>query len=304
MTAPNSSPQTIPSSLATPALPRISVITISFNVREALRRTIASVNGQTYPNIEHVFIDGASTDGSLSLIQHAARPNALITSERDEGIADAFNKGTRQATGDYLCYLNAGDTFAEPDVLARVADAIATTAPVAAKPAVFYGDFISVDGEIPRQHHASAALGDFAWGNPINHQAAFVPRQVARDFPYDQRLTLGMDYDLWLRMHDRVVFRKLQFPIAVFEMGGRSSSAAWEVHSLNIHRMLWHVNRGTRMGAVDMLGIAGRALRLKLNWFIRGLIGHRLSLAIRAAKSRRLARREQQPASARLKEVT
>lgn len=266
-----------------------SIVTISFNAREALRRTIESVNEQTYPHVEHVFIDGASTDGSPALIRRLARREVHLTSEPDHGIGHAFNKGTRQARGHYLCYLNAGDQFVAPDVLARAAEAIERSSP--AEPAVFYGDFISMDREVPRLHHASAELRDFRWGNPINHQAAFIPNGIARAFPYDERLTLGMDYDLWLRIIDRVRFQKLEFPVAVFEMGGRSSAPAWEVHSLNVHRMLWHMNRGSRLGVADMLKIAALAARLKSQWALRWLLGERLSLAIRKAKSRRIEQR-------------
>lgn len=266
-----------------------SVITISFNVREALRRTIESVNEQTYPHVEHVFIDGASTDGSPALIRRLALRGVRLTSEPDNGIGHAFNKGTQQSRGHYLCYLNAGDQFAAPDVLARAAEVIEQSP--RAQPTVFYGDFISMDREGPRLHRASADLRDFEWGNPINHQAAFVPRGTALAFPYDERLMLGMDYDFWLRIIERVRFHKLEFPVSIFEMGGRSSAPAWEVHNLNIHRMLWHINRGTRLGAKDMLTIAALAARLKFKWAVRRLLGERLSLAIRSAKSRRIEQR-------------
>lgn len=272
---------------------KFSIVTISFNAHGPLRRTIESVNAQTYANIEHIFIDGGSTDGSPALIRRIANREPHITSEPDDGIAHAFNKGTRHARGDFVCYLNAGDIFASAEALRRVAGVIERSSN--RETTIYYGDFISIDREVPRLHHASASLEDFAWGNPINHQAAFVPRQVALEHPYDQRLTLGMDYDLWLRVIDRVRFHKLEFPVSVFEMGGRSSAPAWEVHSLNIHRMLWHINRGTRFGAADMVMIGARALRLKINWALRWILGERLSLAIRAAKSRRIGQRSGHP---------
>ncbi len=266
--------------------PRISIITISFNAAEPLRRTIESVNAQTYPFVEHVLVDGGSNDGSVELIEHLARRAPSWLSERDDGISDAFNKGTRLARGDYLCYLNAGDVFASADVLARVAEQI--EAAPEGKPTVYFGDFISVTGGVARQHQTSAALADFAWDNPINHQSAFVPRALALAHPYEERLKLGMDYDLWLRLLPVAEFRKLPLAVAVFELGGRSSSPAWEVHGLVMHRVLWHLNRGSRFDIRDLLVLLVRAARFRFNFVVRRLIGQRLSLAIRAAKSRRL----------------
>ncbi len=107
-----------------PAL-RFSIITISFDACRALGRTIASVNDQTYPHIEHVIIDGGSRDGTVETIRNCAKRDVRWVSEADKGIADAFNKGSALSTGDYLCYLNAGDLFVTEEALARTADAIA-----------------------------------------------------------------------------------------------------------------------------------------------------------------------------------
>lgn len=272
--------------------PLITVVTISFNAREALERTIASVNAQTYANVEHVFMDGGSNDGSVGLIQRLARRRPRWWSEPDRGISDAFNKGTRQAGGDYLIYLNAGDVLAGNDVLARTAAQMEM--PSAAT--VYYGDFVSIHGGVERHHQASAAVEDFAWDNPINHQSAFIPRRLAMSHPYSERLVLGMDYDFWLRVMPEATFHKLGFPVAVFEMGGRSSSPAWEVHGLVMHRVLWHVNRGTRFTTKDLLVLLKRTARFKLNHALRTVLGKRLSLALRSAKSRLVNREPQRTA--------
>jgi glycosyltransferase involved in cell wall biosynthesis len=263
--------------------PLFSIITICYNARDALRQTIESVNPQTYPLVEHVFVDGGSSDGSVALIQKLAQRDARWVSEPDDGIADAFNKGTKQARGDYICYLNAGDIFARADVLARVAEHIATHA--TDTPAVFLGDFVSVDGGVPRSHQTTADLDAFAWANPINHQSAFIPRRLALDYPYDQRLVLGMDYDFWLRIMPVARFHKLPFPVSFFAAGGRSSTPAWEVHVLLIHRVLWHINRGSRMTGKDLLVLSALAVKFKAYALVRRLLGRRCSLSLRAAKT-------------------
>lgn len=270
-------------------MPKFSIITICFNAGEALRRTIESVNEQTYPDVEHVIIDGGSSDVSVDLIKNLARRNVRWVSERDEGIADAFNKGTVLTQGNYICYLNAGDAFVSPQVLALAATQIKQDDPKAA--AIFYGDFISASHGVQRIHRTSSRVEDFAWDNPINHQSAFVPRTLAIDYPYDKRLVLGMDYEFWLRLIKVAEFKKLDFPVAIFELGGRSSTPRWEVHNLFIHRALWHINRGTRVDLSDIAKLAVRALRFKLNHIVRLFLGKSISRFLRAAKSRRLERK-------------
>lgn len=270
--------------------PLISIVTIARNVREELRRTIESVNAQTHPCVEHVLVDGGSDDGSVVLLRNLARREARWVSEPDAGISDAFNKGTRLATGEWLCYLNAGDVFAGPDVLERVAASMAADAPDDGLPVIWFGDFISTKDGVERRHRTSCAPEDFAWENPVNHQSAFIPRELALEYPYNTRLTLGMDYDLWLRVRTKARFRKLPFEVALFELGGRSSSPAWAVHNLTMRRALWHMNQGTRFTGPDLASLCVRVFRLKLNLLLHRLAGRRVSLALRAAKTRWLGR--------------
>lgn len=268
--------------------PLFSIVTIAFNAAEALRRTLESVNAQTFGGVEQIVVDGGSTDGSVELIARCGRRVTWWVSEADGGIADAFNKATRRASGDYICYLNAGDVLVTDHVLEQVAAHLGQS--TASEPTIYFGDFISSHEGVQRLHRASAALHDFAWENPINHQSAFVPRGLALAHPYDVRLTLGMDYDFWLRAMKAARFEKLPLPVAIFELGGRSSAPAWVVHSLIIHRTLWHVNRGSRFAASDWVGIAARAVRLHFKLGLRRMLGRRLAGAIRAARSRRLTR--------------
>src|SRR3989337_648973 len=105
-------------------LPVFSVVTVVYNDALNLCKTITSVSQQDYPYVQFIVIDGGSTDDTLKVI----RANEQITlwkSERDNGIYDAMNKGLAVATGDYVNFLNAGDTFYNPHVLTRVAEEVA-----------------------------------------------------------------------------------------------------------------------------------------------------------------------------------
>ena len=105
---------------------RITYVTITFNAAKVLQRTLDSVLSQDYPDIVHLIIDGASTDGTLQLVNdYIERSNASenghhvqVMSEPDKGIYDAMNKGLRSLDGDYVCYLNAGDFLPASDTAA------------------------------------------------------------------------------------------------------------------------------------------------------------------------------------------
>ena len=128
---------------------KISVITITYNAEHVINRTMESVLSQTYPHVEHLIIDGASGDKTLSMAYAYKMKSdglnngheVLLTSEPDEGIYDAMNKGLKQATGDYVVFLNAGDRFHDSDVLKHIAD----IASKVQRPAVIYGHTDIVD---------------------------------------------------------------------------------------------------------------------------------------------------------------
>ena len=114
---------------------KLSIITINYNNAEGLCKTLASVAAQTYPNIEHIIVDGGSTDGSVGIIReyestlaYSLSPfasNLKWVSEPDKGIYNAMNKGIRMATGEYIQILNSGDILAAPDVTERMMAALA-----------------------------------------------------------------------------------------------------------------------------------------------------------------------------------
>ncbi len=103
---------------------KITVVTVCYNAVETIERTMLSVLGQTYPNIEYIIIDGGSTDGTVDIIKKYADRLAYWVSEPDKGIYDAMNKGILGATGDYINFMNAGDSFVSPEIIKLVAENI------------------------------------------------------------------------------------------------------------------------------------------------------------------------------------
>lgn len=177
--------------------PMFSIITVCYNAADDLKRTLASVAAQTTDDYEHIIIDGASTDGSVSLLVDAGIADArrVIVSEPDKGIYDAMNKGLGRATGEYLIFLNAGDIFYDSDTLGVYADAIAANN----HPGIIYGQTILVDrsGTMVGERHLKApevlTYKSFAQGMLVCHQAMAVLRCIAP--LYDTRWRLSADYD-------------------------------------------------------------------------------------------------------------
>ena len=112
---------------------RFSIITCTYQAASVLQRTLDSVLHQSYPHLEHIILDGASTDDTINMVKHYMKENEaqedcihdiIFTSERDNGLYDAMNKGIMKATGDYLVFLNAGDVFPSPDTLEHIAGCV------------------------------------------------------------------------------------------------------------------------------------------------------------------------------------
>jgi glycosyltransferase involved in cell wall biosynthesis len=100
---------------------KISVITVMLNSEATLLDTIHSVNAQTYPDIEQVFVDGGSSDRSVQIANENAQKPHILISETDEGLYDAMNKGIKRASGDVIAFLNSDDVYAKNDILWQVA---------------------------------------------------------------------------------------------------------------------------------------------------------------------------------------
>jgi glycosyltransferase involved in cell wall biosynthesis len=184
--------------------PVITVVTPSLNARATVEQTLRSVRMQDYPHVEHVVIDGGSTDGTVEILERAE--GIRFVSERDGGLSDAMNKGIASATGDVIGWLNADDCYL-PGALSRVAEAFR------ANPDALWatGRCVIIDGggrEIrrPVRMYKNFLLRNYRhWlyltQNFISAPATFVhKRGYELAGPYDERFRISMDYDLYLRL--------------------------------------------------------------------------------------------------------
>ena len=187
---------------------RFSIITITWNAAHCVQRTLDSVGGQTYQQLEHLIIDGVSTDATLQMVetyrQQCPYP-VIVSSEPDSGIYDAMNKGLKRATGDYVIFMNAGDCFHSADTLQKVAEQLNEKS----LPAVIYGDtdVVNEQGEYLGKRHLSApeklSWRSFQKGMLVCHQAFYARTDIAQAEPYNIRYRLSGDVDWCIRVMKR-----------------------------------------------------------------------------------------------------
>lgn len=208
--------------------PTISVITATWNCIDTLPACFDSIAKQTYNDIEHVVIDGASTDGTLDVIsQHISQISTFI-SERDKGIYDALNKGIDLATGAVIGFLHADDAYKSPDVLAKVAKAFQDPTVCAV-----YGDleYVSQDDTnkvIRRWKGKPFERRHLTWGWMPAHPTLYVKREwYSRIGGFDTNYQISADYLSVLKLFTQPSFKTIYLPQVLVSMrlGGVSNKS-------------------------------------------------------------------------------
>ncbi len=174
--------------------PQVSVITVCYNSEHAIEKTLISVTGQVYENIEYIIIDGGSTDKTNEIIQKYRDQIDLWISEKDEGIYDAMNKAVALAKGEWINFMNAGDTFRDNQVIKDIFDKTRTLGEQ-----VIYGKSINIYPTFTQK--GTILKPDQMWkAMPINHQAMFMKTKVLQKYGFDQKYRFAADYDLIMRL--------------------------------------------------------------------------------------------------------
>lgn len=179
--------------------PLFSIITVTYNAASTLPATLRSVGEQTCKLFEYLVIDGASRDNTVELARNSGIEQISIISEPDNGLYDAMNKGLGIAKGDYVIFLNAGDTFHNAKTLQLIADAIMDND----YPGIVYGQTQIVDSARKRigDRHLTApsilTLDSFKDGMVVCHQAFVVLRKLVDNF--DTRYRFSADYEWCIR---------------------------------------------------------------------------------------------------------
>jgi glycosyltransferase involved in cell wall biosynthesis len=174
--------------------PTLSIITIVYNNVGDIERTLLSVLNQSYAHIEYIVVDGASSDGTLEVIQRYQDRLSKVVSEKDAGIYDAMNKGLALASGDYVLFMNSGDELYSPNTV----ESVFATAPDAD---IYYGEtemYNEAWQSIGKRRHSvpeKFTWKSFRFGMTISHQAIYIRRTLTE--PYDRQYELSADID-WI----------------------------------------------------------------------------------------------------------
>jgi glycosyltransferase involved in cell wall biosynthesis len=215
---------------------KVTIVTVCFNAATTLRDTLESVAHQTHPSIEHIVIDGGSTDATREIVRLHGSHLAAFVSEPDRGLYDAMNKGAARASGDVLAFLNADDWYAHPAVLAWVAERFDGGADLV------YGDLDFVDPEPPFRirrtwRDATQQASDFVRrGWQPAHPATFVRTELFRQVGgFDLRWKIGADYAFLSRCmsQPKLALQHLPRTLVNMRLGGASTEgfgAVWRAN--------------------------------------------------------------------------
>lgn len=237
---------------------KVSIVTVCYNAESCIEKTIQSVVKQTYSNIEYIIVDGASKDKTLDIISRYKNSISVVVSESDNGIFDAMNKGVKIATGDYIAFMNAGDSYYSSDTIATmfVSDIQDSW------PDVVYGYLIHSYsfGKFVRKKLPIDCFKQFM---PIGHPATFVRTSLMKESEFDCSYRIAADYNFFFHMYmTGKTFKFVNTIVADFESeSGVSSSSKHMIRSLE---------ERARVNGAD------RSLLFKI-----GLIKMKISLAVK-----------------------
>jgi glycosyltransferase involved in cell wall biosynthesis len=209
---------------------KVSIITAVFNGGSQIEDSLRSVASQIYAPIEHIVVDGASTDGTLDVVRRQTTQVARIISEPDDGVYDAFNKGLRAASGDVIGFLGCGDTYCGASTIATIAEKFSDPTVDAV-----FGDLVIVNKDQPessirRYRSKYFTPGRMAYGFMPAHPTLFLRKQLyERIGGYSTQYEIASDFELCLRAFVKTPTHYIYIPqILVRMLSGGLSNSGWK----------------------------------------------------------------------------
>lgn len=200
--------------------PKITIVTVCYNVRDDLSKTIDSVISQKYQNIEYIIVDGGSSDGSRELLKQKSDYISHWISEQDNGIYDAMNKGIDLATGDWIIFMNAGDIFFDNHVIEKI-----FAKEYSKSIGIIYGD---VELDFGRNRKIIKSFRNIPSKNvasEICHQGVFTRTSILKQIKYDTTYRIYADINsFWSIYNLNWMFEYVPIVISTFEITGGISS--------------------------------------------------------------------------------
>lgn len=225
---------------------KFSIITAVYNNSANILDCLKNIECQSYGNIEHIIVDGGSTDGTLDIIESRRRKNLIVISEPDQGIYDAMNKGINIASGDVIGFLHSDDLYQDCRVIETVAYSMSDL-----KVDSCYGDLLYVDsedtGKIIRYWKAQEYKERrFYWGWMPPHPTFFVRRSIYDKYgTFSLNLGSAADYELMLRflLRHRITTKYIPRILVKMRIGGVSNATmSNRYHANRMDRQAWSLN--------------------------------------------------------------
>lgn len=215
----------------------ISVVTVCFNAARTIEHTLRSVEQQSHAQLDHLVIDGGSTDRTLALVRQFGSRVSSVVSERDDGIYDAMNRGLRCAKGEFVLFLNADDQYADRECVADLARALGASGADSA-----YGDIAYVRAgaaltRVRRWKSGPYLRGAFARGWAPPHPTFLARRDRLLEIGgFDLRYRLASDFDLMMRALDGAGMTTAYVPreLVLMRVGGATNASAGNVLRQNM----------------------------------------------------------------------
>ena len=246
---------------------KISIITAVFNNKDFIGDSIRSVITQDYKDVEYILVDGASTDGTMDVVNKYKSDISKIISEKDAGIFDALNKGIKTATGDCIGFLHSDDVYADNGVISQVANVLSGSGVDSV-----YGDLVYVSRQNPLKvirywHSGDFKYNSLRWGWMPPHPALFIKKEIYDRFGYfDTSMKVSADYELILRfmLKHRISTAYLPRVLISMRLGGNSNKSI-----TNIYRKISEDCMAAKRYGIPRIGILAKNMRKFPQFFIR-----------------------------------
>ena len=247
---------------------KISVITVSLNSEQTILKAINSLKSQDYKNIEHIIIDGCSTDMTMNIIELNAKPDTIIISEPDNGIYDAINKGINLSTGDVIGLLHSDDVFASNDIITKIAQVFKN-----ANTGYCYGNLEYADRNnnskfkrvwISKEYNYNLLMN--GWMPP--HPTLFIRKDVTEKIGlYDLKYRISSDYDYTIRLFSEltIVGKYIDRTIIKMGFGGASGNSPKKLFLKSLED--YYIVRDNKIGGLRVIlkKKIKKILQIKLN---------------------------------------
>ena len=226
---------------------KISIITAVYNNEKTILDSIQSIQNQSYKNIEHIIIDGGSTDNTLKIIKQNLDANSILLSEKDNGLYDAMNKGIKIATGNLIGILNSDDIYNDYNTIESIVNKFILDPDLK----ILYGDLVYVkenntNDQVRYWKSKNITINYFENGYVPPHPTLFLTKDVYKVVGYfDLRFKLAADYEFIIRLFKKHSFKYLYMPVIIVRMrlGGVTNKKHLNIIKQNIEIIkAWKVN--------------------------------------------------------------